>query len=114
MSVSEETLTSAKPKKVPAKKAPAKKAPAKKAAAKPKAKAVKATNGSGKRGPKGNFALDDKIKVLVTENPFRRGTKSEGWFANYKPGMTVADAIAVGTPRHHIRRDQTLGNIKIG
>ena len=110
------------PAKAPAKAAP--KAAAKPAAAKPAAKtAAKApakkaakTNGAPKAkvGPKGRFALTDKIKVINKDSPFRKGTKAEGWHAKLKDGMTVEAAVAAGVPRHHIRWEDTLGHIKIG
>ena len=81
--------------------------------AKPKAK-VKASTTGATRGPKGKFALTDKIKLLKKENPFRLGTKCFGWYALYTNGMTVEAAITAGIPRHHIRWGQTLGHIKIG
>lgn len=59
------------------------------------------------------FASSDKITILVKANPYRANTQSAAWFDNYKPGMTVKDAVEAGTPRHHIRWDQTRGNIKI-
>jgi len=52
-------------------------------------------------------------QILAKDNPYREGTKSRGWFAVYKDGMTVEAAIAAGTPRHHIRWDLVQGNIKV-
>ena len=95
--------------KKPAKKKAVPKKVTVKKAAKPKASA----NGA-KRGPKGGFAGTDKIKILTKENPFRAGTKSAAWWAKYENGMTVEAAIAAGVPRHHIRWDSILENIKIG
>lgn len=84
------------------------------AVTKPKAaKKVKAANGTGTPGPKGTFSRGGKIKIVTKENPYREGTKSRGWFAVYKDGMTVEAAIAAGTPRHHIRWDLVQGNIKV-
>jgi hypothetical protein len=90
--------------------------PAAKTAAKAPAKKAAKTNGAPKAkvGPKGRFALTDKIKVLHKESPFRKGTKAEGWHAKLKDGMTVEAAVAAGVPRHHIRWEDTLGHIKIG
>lgn len=80
--------------------------------AKPRAtKAAKAADAGKGRKPK--FSDDGKIKIVVKENPFRKGTKSEKWFDNYKNGMTVRAAIEAGTPRHHINWDVVLGNISI-
>lgn len=66
------------------------------------------------RGPKGKFAKTDKIKVVPKENPFRSGTKCYNWFASIKNGMTVAQAVEAGAPRHHIRWAHTLGHLTIG
>lgn len=57
------------------------------------------------------FGRDDVIVVNIKANPYREGTKSFAWFANYAPGMTVEEAVAAGTPRHHIRWDFKQGNI---
>lgn len=84
-------------------------APSKAKAAKPN-KAI----GGATRGPKGGFALTDKITLVKKENPFREGTKCFNWYALYKPKMTVEAAIEAGVPRHHIRWDKKLGYIKIG
>lgn len=65
-------------------------------------------------GPKGKFAADAVIKVVPEENPFRANTKCYGWFAAIEDGMTVAEAVAAGAPRHHIRWAHTLGHLKIG
>lgn len=103
----------------------AKKKSAVTAPAKPKVaakKAAPAKKGKGKAppakgdrpGPKGLFARGDKIKLLTKENPFREGTKCANWWAKMKDGMTVDAAIAAGVPRHHIRWELTLGNVKIG
>jgi pyruvate/2-oxoglutarate dehydrogenase complex dihydrolipoamide acyltransferase (E2) component len=102
--------------KAPEKAAPAK-APAAKKAAAAKAPAKKAAKSNGAKtqvGPKGRFGLDDKIKLLKKENPFREGTKCANWYALIKDGMTVEAAIDAGVPRHHIRWEQTLGHVKIG
>jgi pyruvate/2-oxoglutarate dehydrogenase complex dihydrolipoamide acyltransferase (E2) component len=119
----EEPAPAKKPakKKAPAK-APAKVA-AKPAAAKPAAKpAVKApakkaakTNGAPKAkvGPKGRFALTDKIKIVAKENPYRKGSKGTTWFAKYKDGMTVEAAIAANIPRHQVRWDIDHKHIKL-
>lgn len=80
----------------------------------PKAKAKTAKDGGGKRGPRGLFTDDDKIKVLVKENPFRAGTKNAKFFDKYAAGMTVGEALKAGVPRNKLRRHQRMGHIKIG
>jgi len=123
----EKPAEAAKPVKGKAKAPPAKKGAAKppaKAAAVPKKapakaakaaapKAVKKATAGSARGPRGKFALTDKITLTKAENPFRTGTKCANWYAKYRDGMTVQEAIAAGVPRHHIRWDQTLGNVTI-
>lgn len=96
------TPTTKKAKVKEKKAAPAKKAAAKKAAAKPKKGAKKATKAVGR---KGNFTADAVIEILADANPFRDGSKGAEWFAKYKPGMKVADAIEAGIPRSQIRWD---------
>jgi hypothetical protein len=76
---------------------------AKKNAAK---KASKKSNGGGNgkgRAPK--FDLDAKIKVMVDENPKRKGTASYKRFEKYENGMKVADAIAKGVKTADIHWD---------
>jgi hypothetical protein len=73
------TDTSTAPAKKPAA-AAKKKAPAKKAAAVGRAK----------------FSDDAKIKLLVTENPRRKGTVAYDKFAKFKDGMTVGEFIKAG------------------
>lgn len=60
------------------------------------------------------FSKTDIITVLIEGNPYRPNTHSARWFGNYSSGMTVAEAIAAGTPRHHIRWDLKQANISIG
>lgn len=90
-----------------------KKAPVAAAKANGKAKPKVAKEGDGGKGRKPKFLDTGKIKINVKDNPFRKGTKSEKWFNNYKNGMTVRAAIEAGTPRHHINWDVTLGNITV-
>ena len=91
-----------------------KKSVATKASAKAKTK-VKATSPktSGKRGPKGPYAADLKIKVLV-KNPKREGTATAKQFDKYKTGMTVAEAGAAGFSAKSLSWDSKHGFIKIG
>jgi len=67
-------------------------APAKKPApaAKKKASAKKAAVGRAK------FSDDAKIKLLVTENPRRKGTVAYEKFSKFKDGMTVGEFIKAG------------------
>ena len=66
----------------------------------------------GPRGPKG-VAMDAKIKLLVDENPKREGSAAHGRFANYKDGMTVADALAAGLRTSDLKYDTAHEFIKI-
>ena len=97
-----------------AKAAPKPKVAAKKAAPAKKGKAKAAPVKGDRPGPKGRFARTDKIKLLTKENPFRAGSKCADWWDKLKDGTTVEAAIAAGVPRHHIRWELTLGNVKIG
>jgi hypothetical protein len=91
--------------------APAKKAAAKKTIAK-KAAPTKKANGAG-RGRKATFTPDQKIKVLVKENPRREGTKSYKMFAKYKDGMTVAEAVKAGIGMVDLRWDAKFEHISV-
>ena len=97
-----------------AKAAPKPKVAAKKAAPAKKGKAKASPVKGDRPGPKGRFARSDKIKLLTKENPFRAGSKCADWWDKLKDGTTVEAAIAAGVPRHHIRWELTLGNVKIG
>ena len=79
----------------------------------PPKKPVKAAKPKAKPVPRKRFETSDKITIVVERNPYREGTHSYGWFTVYKSGMTVAEAIEAGAPRHHIRWDFSKGNIKI-
>jgi hypothetical protein len=70
-------------------------APAKKpaAAAKKKAPAKKA---APKTVGRAKFSDDAKIKLLVTENPRRKGTVAYDKFSKFKDGMTVGEFIKAG------------------
>lgn len=90
---------------------PTKAAKAKAASPKPaKAKA----NGTGKKGRPGVFADAAKIKIIAKENPHRKGSICHNYFAKYKDGMTVADAVGKGLPRANIRYLVGLGHLKVG
>jgi hypothetical protein len=97
------------------KKSNGKKAPAAKpkAAAKP-AKAAKAKPANGEtRGRKPNLDPDQKIKLLVDENPHRAGSGRHKRWPKYKDGMTVAQAIAAGLNYANIHYSVKDGHIKI-
>lgn len=76
-------------------------------ASKPKKEAA------GRKGPKGKYKLSDVITLKAKENPFRKGSKCEGWFGKIKDGMTVEQAVTAGAPRNHIRWAATLGHLEI-
>jgi hypothetical protein len=65
-------------------------APAKKPAAAAKKKAP------AKKAARAKFSDDAKIKLLVTENPRRKGTVAYDKFAKFKDGMTVGEFIKAG------------------
>lgn len=100
-------------KKKPAKKTPAAPAPAPaKTKAKPKA-APKSSDASTTRGRPTLFGPDAKITPAHKENPYREGSKGAAWYAKYKKGQTVDEAIAAGVPRGQIRFDVNKGNISV-
>ena len=53
------------------------------------------------------------IRVLVAENPKRKGTSSYERFAKYKDGMSVADFIRVGGTQGDLRWDQERGFVRL-
>ena len=72
------------------------------------------SNGPTTRGRKSNFEPDQKIKLLVKENPHREGTKLFKMFAKYKDGMTVGELVKAGIPYSNIRYlAQTAQHIKV-
>lgn len=83
-----------------------------------KAKPVKAAKKNGNAQPapgrKGKFPEGAKIKLTVSENPFRAGTKAHNWFSKIENGMTIPEAVEAGAPRNHIRWAHSLGHIEIG
>lgn len=99
-------------KKAPAVK-PAKKAAAPKAAAAATVKPAKAKSGET-RGRKGAFPLDAKIKVLVDENPKRKGSASAKRFSKYADGKTVAELLKAGVGWNDLRWDSVHKHISIG
>ena len=62
----------------------------------------------------GPFAADSKIKVLVEANPKRQGSGGYKRFAQYKSGMTVAEALAKGVTRADLVWDVGHKFISIG
>lgn len=51
------------------------------------------------------LADDKKIRVLVKENPKRKGTAGAKRFALYRSGMTVAAALKAGVTRADLNWD---------
>jgi hypothetical protein len=66
-----------------------------------------------KRGRPSAFADDAKIKVVTKENPHRKGSICYKYFAKYKDGMPVVQALKAGIPRANLRYLERLGHIKI-
>lgn len=83
-----------------------------KAAAKTaKVKAAPASKATGRRG---KFKEGAKITIVSgKEEPFRAGTKCAEWFSYIRTGMTIAEAVAAGAPRNHVRWAHSNGFIKI-
>ncbi len=54
-----------------------------------------------------------KIRVLVKENPKKRGSKCYEWFNWYRTGMTVQDYYEKGGKKDHIRWDVQHGYIAL-
>jgi hypothetical protein len=81
----------------------------KKAAQAPKA-AIKKANGKTRTA----FAPDAKITLLVKENPKRKDTKEHKRFAQYRNGMTVAQAYEAGMNALNLSRDIERKCIKVG
>lgn len=85
---------------------------AKKPKDKKPSKSAKASEGA-KRGPKARFDETGKIKVLVAENPKRKGSESAARFDKYKTGQTVAQVLNVGVTLRDLRWDVEAGFIEI-
>lgn len=75
-----------------------------------KAAAKKAT---GERKPRVAKNGESKIKVLVEENPKRKGSASHARFAKYKDGMTVSEFISKGGTAADVNYDAAHGYIKL-
>jgi hypothetical protein len=56
---------------------------------------------------------DDVIGGVRRENPWKEGTKGHGYYAKYRNGMTVAEAVKAGAPRGYIRWDVAHGFITL-
>lgn len=85
-----------------------------------KAKAMSAKSVSPKPAKKaaagkgnGKISDDDKIKLLVEENPHRQGSGRYKRWSKYKDGMTVAAAIKAGLNLGNIHHSVEDGHIKI-
>jgi hypothetical protein len=90
-------------------------AKAPKAKAKPAKAAPKAKAKAGKRGRRSVFGDDAKLKLLVKENPYRKGTAWHRRWPKYKNGMTVAEALKLNdVGRNHLRYSVANGHISIG
>lgn len=61
----------------------------------------------------GKFTEDQKIKVLVDENPKRKGSSAFDKFKKYKDGMTVAQYLKKRGTRSALRYDTEHGFISI-
>jgi hypothetical protein len=55
----------------------------------------------------------DRVRVLVNENPKKGTSKAAQRFANYRNGMTVAEAVEVGLTRNDLRWDIAHGYIQL-
>lgn len=77
-----------------------------------KAKVAKDTNGGGK-GRKPNFAPDQKIRLLVDENPHRPSSGRYKRWSKYKEGMTVAQALSAGLNFGNLNHSVKDGHIKV-
>jgi hypothetical protein len=81
------------------------KTPAKKTAA-PKAAA---TTSSATR----LYPPDAKVKLVVKENPKRKGGKSHARFAKYRDGMTIEQALKAGVTAQDLKYDESKKFIQI-
>jgi hypothetical protein len=57
--------------------------------------------------------VDDVIGGVRKVNPWKEGTKGHGYYAKYRGGMTVAEAVKAGVPRGYIAWDIAHGFITI-
>lgn len=62
----------------------------------------------------GRRKLRDELVIReVQPNPKRAGSMACKNYAKYKPGMTVAQAVAAGIPRGSIRWDMARGHVSV-
>lgn len=69
---------------------------------------------SGRKGRAPAWPLETKIKVLVAENPKRKGTSSYDRFALYGKNPTVGEFLAAGGTSGDLHWDSEREYIKIG
>lgn len=60
------------------------------------------------------YPEDAKLKVLATENPKKKGSKSAARFEGYTGATTVGDALAKGVTYQDIAYDIGRGFIAVG
>lgn len=60
------------------------------------------------------YPEDAKLKLLVTENPKKKGSKSATRFAGYTGAATVGAALAKGVTYQDIAYDIGRGFIQVG
>ena len=82
------------------------------APAQKKAKAPAAER-SGRRGPPPAFPDSGKIKVLVAENPKKKGTLTHARFEFYKTAKTVGEFMALGGRREDVIWDAKKGFVEV-
>jgi hypothetical protein len=59
------------------------------------------------------LSADDVIGGVRKENPWKAGTKGHGYYAKYRTGMTVAEAVKAGIPRGYVAWDAAHGFITV-
>lgn len=89
---------------------PTAKGKAKEMATKPASKPAKAAASANARTRIGGEGV---IKILIKDNPHRKGTKLFGYFSKYKDGMTVDQALRIKIPQRNIYYESELGHIKV-
>jgi hypothetical protein len=56
---------------------------------------------------------DDVIGGVRKVNPWKEGTKGHGYYAKYRTGITVAEAVKAGVPRGYVAWDVAHGFITL-
>jgi len=56
----------------------------------------KSKGAAANAGRPGRYPADAKITVIMKKNPHRAGTRAHEYYASYKKGGTVADALQAG------------------